>query len=288
MSVPFRRLALGGGGVKGILHIGALQELAKYQPLVFPDGIYGTSVGSIIAAYIAFGLPIENALEIVKKYLNFEKVVPKPSFIYMAKALSTKGMFSMDLFEQNLIEMFQEMGVDIKTKKISDANMPLYIVSSNITKGKPTIFSNHVSVVDAIKCSCCIPGVFKPQELYGSLYVDGDVFSPSMTRLLPNNENTLILSLPKTTYQKLTPESIDKISPIDYIHDLYVMTMIQFYKSHKTHNTLQLQYPNLKSTSNLNEFDVNHILEVSAKSLRTFITQRTDQECSESISTRLS
>ena len=128
MSLPFRRLALGGGGVKGILHIGALQELSKHQKLQFPDGIYGTSIGSIIGTYIAFELPFEKTQDLVKKYLNFERVIPKPNFIYMAKALSTKGMFSMELFEQNLIEMFEEAGLDIKDKKISDAKMPLHII----------------------------------------------------------------------------------------------------------------------------------------------------------------
>lgn len=66
MSVIFRRLALGGGGAKGILHVGALQELSKRQPLDFPKGVYGSSIGSILATYIAFGLPIDNTVPLLK------------------------------------------------------------------------------------------------------------------------------------------------------------------------------------------------------------------------------
>ena len=58
MSLPFRKLGLGGGGVKGILHIGALRELSKHQTLEFPDGIYGCSIGSIIADIPLFALRI--------------------------------------------------------------------------------------------------------------------------------------------------------------------------------------------------------------------------------------
>lgn len=35
----FPAIALGGGGVRGFLLVGALQNLAKHQPLEFPQGI---------------------------------------------------------------------------------------------------------------------------------------------------------------------------------------------------------------------------------------------------------
>ena len=167
MSVLFRRLALGGGGVKGVLHVGALQELAKHQPLHFPDGVYGSSIGSILAAYIAFGLPVDQMIPSVRKYLKMEAVVPSPSFNHLVNSFSTKGIFTMDMFETALKNMFSEFGIDISNKKLQDANMPLYIVASNITKRTPAILSGNVPVVDALKCSCCIPALFKPQQLYG-------------------------------------------------------------------------------------------------------------------------
>lgn len=160
MSILFSRLALGGGGVKGILHIGALQELSKFQSLEFSNGVYGSSIGSIIATYIAFGLPIDNTIPLLKKYLVFDRIAPKPNFTQMAKSLTTKGMYDMDGLENMLIEFFQEAGLDIRGKLLKDAKMPLYIVSSNITKGIPVIFSGDVSVLSALRCSCCIPGAW--------------------------------------------------------------------------------------------------------------------------------
>jgi predicted acylesterase/phospholipase RssA len=288
MSVVFRRLALGGGGAKGILHIGALQELSKTQELTFPDGVYGSSIGSIIATYVAFGLPIDNTVPLLKKYLVLDKIAPKPNFTQMAKSLTTKGMYDMDLFETLLIEFFQEAGIDMKDKKIRDASMPLYIVASNITKGIPTVFSNDVSILSALKCSCCIPGVFKPQGLYDNLYVDGDTFTPAISKLVPKDDTTLVLNLKKQHATVMTPQNIENISPLEYIGNLYLMTMTQFYNAQKDHTSASLFHPKLSSTTPIGEIDVDDVLQVGRSQLRRFLTKNSDQESSERRDARFS
>jgi NTE family protein len=288
MSVVFRRLALGGGGAKGILHIGALQELSSRQSLEFPNGVYGSSIGSILATYVAFGLPIENTVPLLKKYLVFEKIAPKPNFAQMAKSLSTKGMYDMDSFETLLLDFFQEAGLDLKDKKICDAKMPLHIVASNITKGIPTIFSGNIPVLSALKCSCCIPGVFRPQALYGQLYVDGDMFTPAISKLVPKHETTLILNLKKQNPTVMTPQNIESISPLEYIGNLYLMTMTQFYNAQKDQDAVSLFHPKLFSTTPLDEIDVDDVLQVGKLQLRRFLSENCDQEGAERSNTRLS
>lgn len=119
MSLPFRKLALGAGGVKGILHIGALQELSKYQKLEFPDGIYGCSIGSVIGTYLSFGLPIdEKTVALTKKYLSMDRVIGKPTFQDLTNAFSSKGLFTMDAFQSSIIDMFNEVDIDIKSKEL--------------------------------------------------------------------------------------------------------------------------------------------------------------------------
>jgi len=277
MSIAFRKLALGGGGMKGILHIGALQHLSNYQPLIFPDGVYGCSIGSIIATYVAFGLPMENIKPLVQKYLNMDNVIPTSSFSDMVRVFSTKGMYSMDLFEQQIIALFEDVGVDIRTKTLSDAKMPLFIVSSNITKGTPTVFSGKVSVIMALKCSCCIPGVFRPQELYGSLYVDGDLFTPCIASIISHDVTTLILSLEKQRGDPITGKNVDTISPIDYVYQMYLMMMIRFYKAQKVGNMVSLYYPGLLSSSNIKELELDVILESAGNQLDRFLTKRIDE-----------
>jgi predicted acylesterase/phospholipase RssA len=288
MSVVFRRLALGGGGAKGILHIGALQELSKHQPLDFPNGVYGSSIGSILATYVAFGLPIDNTVPLLKKYLVFEKIAPKPNFTQMAKSLSTKGMYDMDNFEQLLIEFFQDAGLDIKEKTIQDAKMPLYIVSSNITKGIPTIFSKNTSILAALRCSCCIPGVFKPQALYDNLYVDGDMFTPAISKIIPKDETTLILNLKKQNANIMTPQNIESISPLEYIGNLYLMTMTQFYKAQSDGTAVSLFHPKLFSSTSIHEIDIEEVLETGRYQLRRFLAKNCNEKGTEGGDTRLS
>lgn len=280
MSITFQKLALGGGGMKGVLHIGALQELAKYQPLEFPDGVYGCSIGSIIAAYVAFGLPLDNMKPLLQKYLSIERVIPKSSFLHMLNVFTTKGMYSMDLFEQTIIDLFADVGVDIKDKKISDSKMPLYIIASNITKGIPSVLSGNVNLIMALKCSCCIPGVFRPQELYGNLYVDGDLFNPCIANIVNPNKNTLILSLIKQTGESITVKNIDKLSPIKYACQLYLMMMFQFYRSQQIENMISLYYPNLRSNTEIKDLNLDEILKSAARQLERFMTNRIHESLS--------
>lgn len=272
MSLLFKKLALGGGGVKGILHIGALRELSKHQTLFFPDGVYGCSVGSIIATYIAFELPMgKTVVDLTKKYLSIDRITPKATFQDLATSFSSKGIFNMDRFGDAIIEMFKEANVDIQNKKIGDAKMPLFIVGSNITKGVPTVFSNDVPILDALKCSCCIPGLFKPYELYGQLYVDGGVFTPCLGVIA---KDALDLSLTKQKSTHITPTTIESISPMDYMRDIYSMAVNQFIGICKTENTVELEYPELTSDSDLSEFDIDAILKTSETLMHRFLVSK--------------
>lgn len=271
MSLPFRKLGLGAGGVKGILHIGALRELQKYQALQFPDGIYGCSIGSVIATYVSFNLPMDKAVDLTKKYLTFDKIVPKLSFQDLRNALTDKGVFSMDMFESTIIELFKEVDIDIKSKKIGDAEQPLYIIASNVTKGVPTIFSKDVPILDALKCSCCLPGVFKPQTLYGQLYVDGGLFVPCISWIQPD---ALVLSLTKQQVTNITVDTIHTISPMDYMKDMYAMAINHFMGMHKSDTVIGLSYPALHSDSDLEDFDVPAIVDAGSDSMRRFLISK--------------
>ena len=271
MSIPFRKLGLGGGGMKGILHIGALRELAKHQPLEFPDGIYGCSVGSIIATYLSFRLPIDEKLVGLCRKLSMDKFTPKLSFNDISSAFSQKGVFSMNMFEQTLIELFLEVGVNLKDMKIGDTPQPLYIISSNITRGIPTIFTKDVPILDALKCSCCIPGVFKPQILYNQLYIDGSVFVPCVSWIEPTS---LVFSLTKQKINRMTPQTITSVSPLDFVKDIYAMSINNFMEQHITDLTVSLSYPNLLSDSDLSDFDIDDILVKSETILRRFLVSK--------------
>lgn len=271
--MPFTTLTLGGGGSKGILHVGVLLELQKYQELIFPGGVYGVSVGSIIATYLAFGLPFNReSIEKFKQMFSPSFFVDEIDFPKLAQAYSTKGLFGTEKLCNSLESVFNEYGINIKTTKLSDAKMPLYIIASNLTKAKPTIFSGDVFLVDALRCSCAIPGIFKPQILYNQVYIDGDVFCPSLDHFLPNRENAICLSLKcKMIQNNFTPEEIEKMSPLSYIHDMYSLITQNFHNQTRTDRTIQINYPKLTSMSDLKDFDLDDIFKACSSFLRSFL-----------------
>jgi|LakMenEpi03Aug12_release.lakeMendotaPanAssembly.Ray.scaffolds.fasta_scaffold127864_3 patatin-like phospholipase/acyl hydrolase len=272
MSVPFRKLGLSGGGIKGVLHLGALLELQKHQKLEFPDGIYGCSIGAVVATVIALNIPInEEMVNVVKTTFDFERVTPEFTFQDIFAAFTKKGVFEMTKFEDAILEFFSLVGVDIRSKKIGDADQPLFIIGSNITKGVPTIFTKDVYILDALKCSCCIPLMFVPQELYGQLYVDGGIFVPSLSILFKDG---LHLYLTKTKYKQITPLTIETITPIDFLRQLLTSSEAQSHNFHKTEDTLELEYPKLMYNSDLNEFDVDDIIRHSQTLMRLFLVSK--------------
>lgn len=257
--------------MKGILHIGALRELSKHQSLDFPDGIYGCSIGSILATYLAFKLPLEPLIPFIQKNSSLDAIIPKFSLNHIPRAFSSKGMYSMELLEGRVIDLFKSQDVDIRNKKLGDALMPLYVISTNITKGCPTIFSKDVLILDAIKSSCCIPGLFQPYEIYGQMYIDGAHMYPCIAPLVPKGPHTLVLTLSKQRRGKLTPSLVESMSPLEYIAELYTLTIGACHDAQINNHTCSLKYPKLHSDSDLANFDIEELLVHSASQLRGFL-----------------
>ena len=269
MSLPFRKLGLSGGGMKGILHIGALLELSKYQDLFFPDGVYGTSIGAIIAVLVAFQVKLtEDFLDDKIDNLSPENLIPEFKFETLQYSFSEKGMFTMDVFKEKVVELFQKYDLDIETLKLKDAKMPLYIIASNITKGIPTIFSGDVTIFDALRCSCCLPFVYKPQELYGQLYMDGDIFLPYIGSI---QKDAFIITLKAHSYASITPKNLKDINILSYLRQIYNLGVRNSIEFQRTELTLNLIYPNLLAESDLREFDIRDIFKSAGNDLRRFL-----------------
>jgi predicted patatin/cPLA2 family phospholipase len=272
MSLPFRKLGLSGGGMKGVLHIGALLELSKYQDLYFPDGVYGTSIGAIIAVFVAFQVKFTfEFLDDKMNDLSPENLIPDVNFQTLRNSFSEKGMFTMDLFKEKVVALFKSYDLDIETLKLKDAKMPLYITASNITKGIPTIFRGDVTIFDALRCSCCLPFVYKPQELYGQLYIDGDIFLPYIGSI---QKDAFIITLKTHSYASITPKNLKDINMLSYLRQIYSLGVRNSIEFQKNELTLNLIYPKLLAESDLRDFDIQDIFKSAGNDLRRFLISK--------------
>jgi hypothetical protein len=215
----FRSLALGGGGVRAGLHVGALKALERLRgSLVFPDGIWGSSAGAVLATAVAFNLPAAQIEELYLKHMNITTVFPTPKLSVLGDLVTSKGMFPMDRYEAAILRAFAEYGIDLSTKTIADAPQPLYIVASNMTTHNPTVFTKQVRLLDAIRCSSCLPLIFQPQILYNNVYLDGGIFVDCLNSIAPADTLVLHISDPG---EKLYASELESISLATYLHRVY-------------------------------------------------------------------
>ena len=192
--------------MRGAVHLGALKALQETRgSLTFPNGIYGSSVGAIAAAMVAFNIPAETIESVFKKYHKRSSWIPS-SWIGHAWSITTrKGVFPMNMLRAALVSVFTDCGIkDIETKRICDADQPLFIIASNMSTRRPAILTGEVPLLHAILCSCCIPGLFEPQVLYGDVYLDAFVYTRRVERVVP--PGTLVLVL-RDIGEKITPKS---------------------------------------------------------------------------------
>lgn len=203
--------------MRGAAHIGALKALQEVQgSLEFPDGIYGSSVGSLVAAFVAFNVPLDTMLTVMKKYFKLSTWLPYPSVSDVWSISQRKGVFSMTMLRKAIVQCFADCGIkDVETKRICDTPQPLFIVASNMTTRRPAILTGDVPLIDALLCSCCIPGLFEPQVLYGDVYLDAGVYVRAVEQIAPLNSLAIKLSDHKI---KITQKS----SLYDILYACYV------------------------------------------------------------------
>lgn len=196
----FRSIAFGGGGMRGALHLGGLKALLKFQEtLEFPDGIYGYSVGSIIATALAFNLSVNDMQDMIDHSMNLESVLRNAKLSMFTDLFDKCGLLSMDQLETSILKMFLRYGIDLRGKVIADAPQKLFIGASDITLRRPVFFTGQVPILTAIKASCCIPCFFQPQIVYNHVCIDGGVYMYYFDEYLPKDCLSFVVSYTPTS-----------------------------------------------------------------------------------------
>jgi NTE family protein len=213
----YRSIALSGGGVKGGAYIGALRAIQEVQgSLEFPDGVYGSSVGAIVGGLVAFNVSPERIEEVVVKHCRVSRWLPTPSVTDVLTIRSRKGVFSMAALRAMIVDLYTDAGIEsVETLTVGSAPQPFFVVASDMTARRPTLLTGNVPLLQALLCSCCIPGLFEPQHLYGHVYLDAAVYVRRIETIAPRE--ALILQLVPQGEPITTESSIGEI-----LHACYV------------------------------------------------------------------
>jgi NTE family protein len=268
----FSSIALGGGGVRGGLHVGALAAIEKIQGnLQFPDGIYGCSIGSIVATAVAFGLQSKQIQDMFNIHMSLTGIIPELRLSNITDFTSRKGLFTMDLIEKSIIEAFRSQNIDLVNKTLKDAPQKLFIVASNMTTRYPTIFQEDVPILEAIKCSSCLPLIFEPQVLYNHVYLDGGIMIDSLDSIVPNS--CLVIHISESG-SSLYANELKELNISTYMYKIYRCAR----KKPKGENVLWLRDDSIHILQQLTDQDKQHLYDQGFLQTTTFFTQRLAKE----------
>ena len=187
-------LALSGGAVYGIAHLGVIKILEEYKIPI--DIIAGTSVGSLVGAFLAAGYSSDQLFELAQKisWTKFtQPTIPK-----------------MGLLNSKQLERFIE--AELGKIEIPNLQKPFAAVAVDLTTRKQKILDKG-SVSQAIRASCAIPGVFTPLIQGDEVLVDGGVLNFIPTELVRDMGADYIIAVklsPSVIFNK-PPENIIQI-----------------------------------------------------------------------------
>jgi NTE family protein len=153
-------LALGGGSARGWAHIGVIQALNRAG--IYPDIVCGTSIGALVgAAYVDGDL---DQLDAWVRSLTLQTVVGFLDFSLNGGLI--KG--------EKLIEFFRAHFID---RQIAELPLPFAAVATDLYSGREVWLQNG-SVMDAVRASIALPGLFTPAWLDERWLVDGGLVNP--------------------------------------------------------------------------------------------------------------
>ena len=180
-------VALAGGGLKGLAHVGALKALEELGVKI--DYLSATSSGSMFASFYAMGYTTD---EIKEKTMNYYKILTKIEKRPIFKAgftYVTSGTAKVEglIPGENIEKLVTEVSKDKKIKNMSEIKMPYAICAVDTISTKECIFlskkynlkNNDIDyiyeapIAKATRASMSFPGVFTPCQYGKYNFIDG-------------------------------------------------------------------------------------------------------------------
>ncbi len=215
-------IALSGGGIRGIAHVGVLKALEEKGIKI--EAIGGTSAGSIVATLYAMGYKPYYIYVLFKKYAQeIINIGNAPIINGIGNFVKSKKIGISGLNDGTLLEkMFNELALRKGVRVVGDIKrMPLVISAVDIAEAKEYIFTNcaqrnnpnddyitEIGVGKAVRASSSFPAFFCPCEYKKHIFMDGGVL-----------DNTPVLPLKKIYNKKVISvnfeaDSVDENSDV--------------------------------------------------------------------------
>ena len=166
---PQFTLVLGGGGLKGLAHIGVLRALEERG--LIPGAAIGCSMGALIAAAWARGMSLR---DIEDRALT---VVRKDIFRIAHLDMALKRMLAPAVYRSEPLDhLIHNLVGDVCFR---DLPRRLVVNTVDLNTGQQVLWGlpglDHARVADAVFASCALPGILPPRSVAGRICIDGAV-----------------------------------------------------------------------------------------------------------------
>jgi predicted acylesterase/phospholipase RssA/CRP-like cAMP-binding protein len=149
-------LVLGGGGARGLAHIGVIRALEEAGVPI--DVVGGTSMGAIVAGLCARGM---DDAERVRRMTS----VARNGRRLLTPTLPLVALSAGRYLDQILTEHETEVPIE-------DLPLRFYCISANLTRAEGVVHERG-PLWPAIRASLALPGIFPPVYAAGDLLIDG-------------------------------------------------------------------------------------------------------------------
>lgn len=154
-------LVFGSGSARGWAHIGVIRELATMG--IKPDLVAGSSIGAVVGGAYASG----HLDEFEEWIFTLKRVdILKLLDFHMTGGGFIQGKALMMAIEKRLGNL-----------NLEDLNVPFACVATSLLNGKEH-WLREGSLLDAVRASIALPGIFAPVALHQDLMLDGGLVNP--------------------------------------------------------------------------------------------------------------
>lgn len=228
--MTIKHLVISGGGPLGLRYLGALEKLEKenFWKVDNIESIYGTSVGSMIGAFIC----LKYDWETLNKY-----IIERPwndAFKMNAKQI-VDSYYNKGLFDKKIVEIIfkpllqgKNIEMNVTLKEFYDFSKIDFHIFTFELNNFETIELSHIthpnlSLLQALTMSSAFPGIFMPTIIDKKCYIDGGVMSnyPINQCLRDNTNKDEILGI-KISYDTdnnsfKNAEITEELSLLEYV-----------------------------------------------------------------------
>jgi NTE family protein len=158
---PVIGLALGGGAARGFAHIGIVRTLVEHG--IVPNIVVGTSIGAVVGGAYAAG-----HLDTLEEWAR--RLQPRNILGYLDIRLNGSGLIGGD-------KLAMQLEAALGHTLIEDLPLKFATVATEVRTGHE-IWLTHGRIVDAMRASYALPGIFAPVLVGDRWLVDGALVNP--------------------------------------------------------------------------------------------------------------